>query len=96
MRLAEFLGSGSPFFGSTEKRMALATEGNYHDRQNDYFRSGKQRGFRSLKRAAKRMERRLDGLHGKAWPLAVAVTHDINVAAFLAACGLIDSFSDET
>ena len=96
VRLAAFLGSTSPFFGSVEKRMALAAEGNYHDRLNDYFHSGKQRGFKSLKRAAKRMERHLDDLHEKEWPLVVAVTHDINVAAFLAARGVVDAFSDET
>lgn len=96
VRLADFLGSDSPFFGSVEKRMALAAEGNYHDRLNDYFRSGKQHGFKSLKRAAKQMERRLDDLHEKYWPLVVAVTHDINVAAFLAARGVVDSFSNET
>jgi len=96
VRLADFLGSESPFFGSVKKRMELAAEGNYHDRLNDYFHSGKQHGFKSLKRAAKRMERRLDGLHEKDWPLVVAVTHDINVAAFLAARGVVDSFSDET
>ena len=96
VRLAEFLGSASPFFGSVEERMALAAEGNYHDRLNDYFCSGGQSGFKPLKRAAMRMERRLDGLHEMKWPLVVAVTHDINVAAFLAARGVVDSFSDET
>ena len=96
VRLADFLGSESPFFGSVEKRMALAAEGNYHDRLNDYFHAGKQCGFKSLKRAAKRMERLLDGLHEKDWPFVVAVTHDINVAAFLAARGVVDSFSGET
>ena len=96
VRLAEFLGGASPFFGRVEERMALAAEGDYHDRLNDYFHSGKMRGFKSLKRAAKRMERRLDGLHEKGWPVVVAVTHDINVAAFLAARGVVDSFSDET
>ena len=96
VRLVDFLGSESPFFGSVEQRMALAAEGNYHDRLNDYFHTGKQRGFKSLKCAAKRMERRLDGLHEKEWPLVVAVTHDINIAAFLAARGIVDSFSDET
>ena len=96
VRLAEFLGSKSPFFGKAEERMSLAAEGDYHNRLNEYFRSGKLRGFKSLKRAAKRMERRLDGLHEREWPLVVAVTHDINVAAFLAARGVVDSFSDET
>ena len=96
VRLANFLGNESPFFGSVEERMALAAEGNYHDRLNDYFHAGKQRGFKSLKRAAKRMERRLDGLHEKEWPLVAAVTHDINVAAFLAARGVVETFTDET
>ena len=96
VRLADFLGSESPFFGSVEQRIALAAEGNYHDRLNEYFHTGKQRGFKSLKRAAKRMERRLDRLHEKEWPLVVAVTHDINIAAFLAARGVVDSFSDES
>ena len=96
VRLAPFLGSESPFFGSIEKRMELAAEGNYHERLNDYFRTGKQRGFKRLHRAAKKMERHLNALHDKDWPLVVAVTHDINVAAFLAACGVVESFTDET
>ena len=94
--LAPFLGSDSPFFGSAEKRMELAAEGNYHERLNDYFRTGKQCGFKPFVRAAKRMERCLDGLHEKGWPLVVAVTHDINVAAVLAAHGVVESFTDET
>ena len=96
VRLADFLGSESPFFGKVEERMALAAEGDYHDRLNHYFHSGRLRGFKPFVRAAKRMERCLDGLHEKCWPLVVAVTHDINVAAFLAARGVVDSFSDET
>ena len=96
VRLAPFLGSESPFFGSVEKRMELAAEGNYHERLNDYFRTGKQRGFKRLRRAAKKMERHLNALHDKDWPLVVAVTHDINVAAFLAARGVVESFTDET
>lgn len=96
VRLAAFLGGEAPFFGSVEERMALAAGGNYRESLNDYFRTGKQRGFKPLKRAAKRMERRLDGLHEKEWPLVVAVTHDINVAAFLAARGVVDAFSDGT
>ena len=76
--------------------MELAAEGNYHERLNDYFRTGTQSGFKCLHRAAKRMERHLDALHSKDWPLVVAVTHGINVAAFLAARGVVESFTDET
>lgn len=96
VRLADFLGSESPFFGSVEERMALAAQGRYHERLNDYFHSGEQRGYRPLKAAADLMERQLDALHDDDWPLVVAVTHDINVAAFLAARGVVDSFTDET
>ena len=76
--------------------MALAAQGHYHERLNDYFRSGEQRGYRLLKTAANLMERQLDALHDDDCPLVVAVTHDINVAAFLAARGIVDSFADET
>ena len=96
VRLDDFLGSESPFFGSVEERMALAAQGRYHERLNDYFRSGEQRGYRPLKAAANLMERQLDALHDSNWPLVVAITHDINVAAFLAARGVVDSFTDET
>ena len=96
VRLSSFLGSESPFFGSVEERMELAAEGNYHERLNDYFRTGTQRGFQPHHRAAKKMERHLDALQGKDWPFVVAVTHDINVAAFLAARGVVESFTDET
>jgi broad specificity phosphatase PhoE len=96
VRLADFLGSESPFFGSVEERMALAAQGRYHERLNDYFRNGKQRGYRPLKAAANLMERQLDALHDANWPLVVAVTHDINVAAFLAARGVVPFFTEET
>ena len=96
VRLAGFLGSESPFFGSVEERMALAARGHYHERLNDYFRNGVQRGYKPLKAATGIMERRLAALHDGGWPLVVAVTHDINVAAFLAAHGVVDSFTDET
>ena len=96
VRLDPILGGESPFFGAVEERMALAAEGCYRERLNDYFRTGIQQGFKPLKPAADLMERHLDGLHDKDWPLVVAVTHDINVAAFLAARGVVESFTDET
>ena len=94
--LAEFLGSDSPFFGACKERMALIAEGRYHERLNDYFRTGKMRGYRLLDRAAGEMEARLYALHRSGENLVVAVTHDINVAAFLAARGVVGTFSDET
>ena len=96
VRLAPFLGSKSPFFGSIEKHMELAVNGYCHELLNDYFRTGKQRGFKHLSCAAEKLERRLNALHEKDGPLVVAVTHDINVTAFLAARGVVESFTDET
>ena len=94
--LAEFLGSGSPFFGACEERMALIAGGHYHEQLNEYFRCGKMRGYRPLGRATGEMERRLHALHRSGGNLVIAVTHDINVAAFLAGRGVVASFTEET
>ena len=94
--LSEFLGSDSPFFGASKERMALIAEGRYHERLNDYFRTGKQRGYRPLGRATGEMEKHLNVLHRSGGSLVVAVTHDINVAAFLAGRRVVTSFTEET
>ena len=94
--LAEFLGSGSPFFGECEERMDLIAGGHYHEQLNEYFRCGKMCGYRPLGRATGEMERRLHALHRSGGNFVIAVTHDINVAAFLAARGVVESFTDET
>ena len=93
--LAEFLGSASPFFGVCKERMALIAEGRYHERLNEYFRCGKMRGYRPLGRAMGSMEARLHALHRADGNLVVAVTHDINIAAFLVGRGVITSFTEE-
>ena len=94
--LAEFLGSDSPFFGACEERMALIAEGRYHERMNEYFRRGTMRGYRPLGAATGAMEARLHALHRSGGNLVVAVTHDINVAAYLAGRGVVASFTEET
>ena len=96
IRLAEFLGSDSPFFGMLEDRMALAAEGRYHEHLNEYFTGGVLPGYRPLGRATGGLEARLHALHRSGENLVVAVTHDINVAAFLAGRGVVSSFTDET
>ena len=93
--LAEFLGSDSPFFGACKERMALIAEGRYHERLNEYFRCGKMRGYRPLGRATGSIEAHLHALHRSGGNLVVAVTHDINIAAFLAGCGVVSSFTEE-
>jgi len=95
VRLSEILGSESPFFGSSDERWALIGEGKYHDRVNEYFRYGRMRGYRPLKQAVDELELALERLHGDD-RLVVAVTHDINVAAFLAGRGVMTSFTEET
>lgn len=96
IRISEFLGSDSPFFGSLEERMALIAEGRYLERLNGYFREGKMRGYRPFRMATGEMEARLRALHRSGDNLVVAVTHDINVAAFLAGRGVVASFTEET
>lgn len=88
------LGGESPFFGRLDERMALISEGRYRDRLNDYFRDGIQLGYKPLAGAMKRMEEALSGLAEEGVSLVVAVTHDINVAAFLAGRGIETEFDE--
>ena len=94
--LVDFLGSGSPFFGPSAERMAVAAGASGHERMNEYFRRGELRGYRPLGKATGSLEARLHALHRAGGDLVVAVTHDINVTAFLAARGVVESFTDET
>ena len=94
--LADFLGGESPFFGALEDRMALIAEGRYHERLNEYFRMRRLRGYRPLGKATGEMEAQLGTLHKSGDSIVVAVTHDINVAAFLAGQGVVSSFTDKT
>lgn len=92
----DFLGGGSPFFGSLEERMSLIAEGRYMERLNDYYRTGEQAGYRSLAPAADAMEDMLESLHTLSSSLVVAVTHDINVASFMAGRGVAGRFDEDT
>ena len=94
--LSDELGSTSPFFGSLDERLQLIVEGNYRERLNDYYRGGEQRGYRLLGAATDEMEDALDRLSGEGGGLTVAVTHDINVASFLAGRGVVTEFTEES
>ena len=96
IRISELLGSDSPFFGSLEERMELIAEGRYLERLNGYFRDGTMRGYSPFREATDVMEVYLKALHCSGDNLVVAVTHDINVAAFLAGRGVVASFTEET
>ena len=76
--------------------MKLIAEGRYLDRLNEYYLSGEQKGYRPLAQATDEMERRLLDLNVAGKALLIAVTHDINVASFLAGRGVVPSFTDET
>ena len=76
--------------------MKLIAEGRYLDRLNEYYLSGEQKGYRPLAQATDEMERRLLDLNVEGKALLIAVTHDINVASFLAGRGVVPSFTDET
>ena len=97
VRRCGYLGGKSPFFGSLDERMKLIAEGRYLDRLNEYYRVGAQLGYRSLASATDEFEDWLietSKLSGQ--PLTIAVTHDINVASFLAGRGVVTSFTNET
>ena len=90
------LGDRSPYFGDTAERLALADEGDYHELLNEYFRTGVQRGFNPLKEATDRFENFIwsQHCHNESRQLEIFVTHDINVAAFLAGRGVATRFED--
>ena len=91
----EFLGSDSPYFGSAEDRLELIGRGNYLASLNDYFRTGEQFGYRPLGLATGQMLDGLRSLYGNAKGVTVAVTHDINVASFMAGTWLCREFTPE-
>ena len=94
--IKKMLGDGSPYFGDTAERLALADEGDYHESLNEYFRTGVQRGFNPLKEATDKFEDFIWSQHTReeTRQLEIFVTHDINVAAFLAGRGVVTRFED--
>ena len=90
--IEDVLGGGSPFFGDLDERMALIGKGEYMKSLNGYFKTGEVQGYRPLKGATAAMQSALEAMHGKDSNLVIAVTHDINVAAFLAGKGVVTEF----
>lgn len=92
-----FLGGKSPFFGSIDERMELIAEGRYLERLNAYYRTGTQLGYRPLAAATDEFEvglTEITRMSGR--PFTIAVTHDVNIASFLAGRGIVTSFTNET
>ena len=92
----DVLGGDTPFFGALDERMALIAEGRYMERLNEYYRTGTQKGYKPLGPATEAMEHALDRLHQGRSGLVVAVTHDINVASFLAGRGVVAEYDNAT
>jgi broad specificity phosphatase PhoE len=92
----DVLGGDTPFFGALDERMALIAEGRYMERLNEYYRTGTQKGYKPLGPATEAMEHALDRLHRGRSGLVVAVTHDINVASFLAGRGVVAEYDNAT
>ena len=94
-RLDDILGDKSPFFGNVGDRLALANEGNYRESLNEYFRTGKQRGFADLATATDAFEDYLWSECARHFgPLEIYVTHDINVGCFLGGRRVVTRFDD--
>ena len=96
VEVKDVLGGATPFFGSLEERMRLIAEGRYMERLNDYYSTGEQLGYRPLALATDEIENALESLHTLSSSLVVAVTHDINVASFLAGRGVVTHFEEAT
>lgn len=92
----DILGGDTPYFGSLEERLSLIGEGHYREALNAYFSMGEQCGYRPLGPATEIMEQSLFERHDGETGLMVAVTHDVNIACFLAGRGIVTSFTEET
>ena len=89
-----YLGGRSYYFADVAERMKLAGEGNYIESLNTYFKTGRQRGFSPLAPSTSLLVGHL--LWHYDAHLFVGVTHDINVACFLAGNGAVDSFTTDS
>ena len=89
-----YLGGRTYYFGDVAERMELANAGNYLESLNAYFRNGRQRGFNELHASTSLLAGRL--LYHYDTPFFIGVTHDLNIACFLAGNGTVLSFTNES
>ena len=88
------LGGESPYLGDVAARLALAETGDYMAAKNAYFREGRQRGFNRLPEATAEFERTLFAATDARF--AFFVTHDLNVACYMAGRGVRTRFDETT
>ena len=89
-----YLGGRTFYFGDVAARMELANAGNYLESLNAYFSSGRQKGFNDLHPSTSHLAGHL--LFHYDAPLFIGVTHDLNVACFLAGNGTVTSFTEKS
>ena len=89
-----YLGGRSYYFGNVADRMELANTGDYIGNLNDYFHNGRQKGFNPLSSSTSLFTQHLLGHYSSR--LFIGVTHDLNVACFLAGSGVATSFTQDS
>ena len=89
-----YLGGRTYYFGDVAERMALANADNYLERLNTYFHDGRQKGFNELHVSTALLAGHL--LYHYDAPLFIGITHDLNIACFLAGNGAVASFTEES
>ena len=94
MNADPYLGGRSYYLGDVRERMELADSGNYLENLNAYFLTGLQRGFNPLHPSTALFVGHLLWHYGA--QVLVGITHDLNVACFLAGNGVTASFTPDT
>lgn len=90
----ERLGNGTFYYNDPGEVVEVFKPANFFSACFDYMRTGKMRGFNDLAPATDKLEEWLLD-HAKT-QLTIATTHDLYIAAFLAARGAYTEFSRDT
>lgn len=88
------LGNGSFYYDDPAEVLDVFKPSNFFPASFEYFRTGRQRGFRDLHAATDVFEKWLDAHFSRR--LFVVATHDLYIAAFLVARKAVDEFTRET
>lgn len=89
-----FLGGNSPFLADVNERMKLVSSGNYLSKLNEYFSLGRQKGFHPLYDGFRKFDDLV--VKNSSADVSVFVTHDLNLACYMAGSGICPSFNSST
>lgn len=89
----ERLGNGSFYYADAAQVLEVFKPQNFFPASFEYFATGAQRGFRDLYEATDDFERWIN--ENAKTPLFIVVTHDLYIAAFLAARHAVKEFTRE-